>query len=468
MPEPVPADPVVSGAGRAAPGATTMARDLVAPSLLTLAPPPRGPADRDARDEAARLAAVRRYDVLDTPPDCAFDRIAEVAARVFDVPIAVVSIVDEDRIWFKAHHGLDVEQIDRDPGLCASAIRREGPMFLSDARQDLVAMANPLVAGELGLRFYAAAPLRTPDGHNLGTLCVIDRQPRQVDARELAILEALAAVVVEQLEVRLAARTAVALKMALRETEAEYHLHHDQFAAALRSTLVPPRLPVVSGMDIAACYRPANSSQVGGDFYDVFPLGSGSWGITIGDICGKGPAMAAVAAAARHAVRAAAVDHPMPSRVLSVANEALLMDASDEDVDPCFCTVIFSQLRPYRGGFRLTVSCGGHPPPMIRRASGRVENFGVSGTILGCFPHAPCEDRSTFLRPGDAVVFFTDGLTEAPTGPGMFGREGVQRALRNTRSTTAEQLVRELDLAVSDAGNQRDDVAIIALRVMQP
>ena len=160
--------------------------------------------------ETARLAALRRYEILDTPPDGSFDHIAAVAAKLFDVPIAIVSLVDEDRIWFKAHHGLDVEQVDRSPGLCASAILKTEPYVLTDASCDPRSLANPLVAGEFGLRFYVAAPLRTSEGHNLGTLCVIDRQPRAVTDDQIAQLQALAGIVIDQMELRLAARNAIA------------------------------------------------------------------------------------------------------------------------------------------------------------------------------------------------------------------------------------------------------------------
>ena len=160
-------------------------------------------------DETARLAAVRRYDILDSPPDGAFDRITALAARRFGVPIAIVSIVDEDRIWFKSHHGLPVEQIDREPGLCASAIMANTPYLIEDARNDPRSLANPLVAGDFGLRFYAAVPLTTSDGHNLGTLCVIDQEPRPIDEQQIEDLKDLASIVMDQLELGLSARSAV-------------------------------------------------------------------------------------------------------------------------------------------------------------------------------------------------------------------------------------------------------------------
>jgi GAF domain-containing protein len=162
-------------------------------------------------NEAGRLEAIRRYDILDTPPDGAFERVTKLASRMLQTPIAIVSIVDEDRIWFKSKVGLDVDQIDRAPGLCASAILYDTPWVVEDARHDPRTLANPLVAGSFGLQFYAGAPLRTHDGHNLGTLCVIDREPRSFSAADQEVLSDLAAIVIDELELRLAARLTLQL-----------------------------------------------------------------------------------------------------------------------------------------------------------------------------------------------------------------------------------------------------------------
>jgi GAF domain-containing protein len=168
-----------------------------------------GIADVIRDKEVERMAEVRRFDVLDTPPDGAFDRVTALAARRFGVPIAIISIVDENRIWFKSHHGLAVKQIDRAPGLCASAILANEPYLLPDASVDPRSLANPLVAGEFGLRFYAGVPLTTAGGHNLGTLCVIDKEPRPIDQSQIEDLKDLASVVMDQMELRLSARHAV-------------------------------------------------------------------------------------------------------------------------------------------------------------------------------------------------------------------------------------------------------------------
>lgn len=176
--------------------------------------------------EAERLEAVRRYDILDTPPDGAFDRITQLASVLFGVPISIVSIVDTDRIWFKSHHGVEAEEIPRDPGLCSSAILADDIYVVEDALNDPRTLANPLVAGALGLRFYAAQPLVTAEGHRLGTLCLIDRKPRQLSEKEAAILRTLAATVMDSLELRLAAIRVVRLEEEKRhaiEASAEHY-----------------------------------------------------------------------------------------------------------------------------------------------------------------------------------------------------------------------------------------------------
>ena len=175
-------------------------------------------------NEQQRLETVRRYQILDTPSDGAFDRITAIASRLLAAPIAIVSIVDESRIWFKSRHGLAAAQIPREPGLCASCVMQDGPWIVSDARRDVRVLANSLVAGELGLQFYLGIPLRTGDGFNLGTLGVLDFVPRQPTETEIANLQDLAAVVMDELELQLLSRRAHAdycAELARRELREE-------------------------------------------------------------------------------------------------------------------------------------------------------------------------------------------------------------------------------------------------------
>ena len=171
--------------------------------------PTVGPEEREGPAAAARLAAVRRYEILDAPADGSFDKIAWLAATIFRTPIATVTIVDRDRVWFAATEGLDgVSQIGAEPGLCASAVLQPGPYVVNDAVVNPRTMDHPLVRGDFGLRFYAAAPIVTPDGYRLGTVNVIDTEPREMSDADMRVLETLADLVADHLETRLAAITA--------------------------------------------------------------------------------------------------------------------------------------------------------------------------------------------------------------------------------------------------------------------
>ena len=161
---------------------------------------------KDKAYESNRITALNRYEILDTPPDGAFDNITFLASQLFKVPIAIVSLVDTDRIWFKSHYGLEVKEIERAPGLCASAILGNVPYIINDARVDPRSLSNPLVAGKFGLQFYVGIPLKTKENFNLGTLCIIDFNPRTITEVELKLLQSLAEVVMDQMELRLQAR----------------------------------------------------------------------------------------------------------------------------------------------------------------------------------------------------------------------------------------------------------------------
>ncbi|HEV7623510.1 MAG TPA: protein kinase [Amnibacterium sp.] len=165
------------------------------------------PAPHDA--ETARLEAVQRYNLVDTPPDGAFDRITSLAARIFDVPIALVTIVDADRIWFKSHYGIDVSETERRRGLSTAGGLHDHTLVIEDIAADPRMGAYPASAATRDLRFYAGVPLLTPDGHNLGSLAILDTRPRPMTDQEVAILEDLAAMVLHEMELRLAARRVV-------------------------------------------------------------------------------------------------------------------------------------------------------------------------------------------------------------------------------------------------------------------
>ena len=160
----------------------------------------------DATKETRRIENLHKYEILDTPENGSYDEITALASKIFDVPIAIISLVDIDRIWFKSTYGLDVDEIPRDEGLCSSAIMSDEVYIVENARKDPRTLANPLVAGAMGLQFYAAAPLRTIEGYNLGTFCIIDKIPRKITPKESSMLRQLSRIVMDHFELKLQSR----------------------------------------------------------------------------------------------------------------------------------------------------------------------------------------------------------------------------------------------------------------------
>lgn len=237
----------------------------------------------------------------------------------------------------------------------------------------------------------------------------------------------------------------------------------DELAQVLQSSLLPAQLPSIPRLELAAWYQPADQGMVGGDFYDIFPLARQAWGVVLGDVCGKGPRAAGVTAAARYALRAASIEHTRPSDVLAVLNDTLLID--DADV-PNFCTLIYGRLSRFGRAFRLTIATGGHPLPQVLRRHGAIESLGSFGSLVGCLPVVEFTDASVVLRPGDAVVVYSDGLTEARIGSQMLGVDGISEVLATCGGLCAAAITDRLRSAASDSGHpQRDDVAILVIKV---
>jgi sigma-B regulation protein RsbU (phosphoserine phosphatase) len=418
--------------------------------------------------EARRLAAVRRYDVLGTPPDGAFGRVAALAARIFEVPMASVTMVDTDRIWFKAAYGLEgLTEIRRDPGLCDSAIGMDGPHVVTDAGADLRAAGNELVYGERGVRFYAAAPLTTADGYRLGTINVLDTVARQVTPAQLSMLEDLASIVMDELELRLSAMAAVRLERELHETSERERARVQAIATTLQRTLLPPRLPRVPGLQAAAYYHIAVAEDVGGDFYDLFPAGAGRYAFFLGDVSGKGVPAAALTSLARYTLRASAAHQLDPALALRDLNAAILLDRDEGDFR--YCTVIYGDLEPTTDGVRVRLAHGGHPPALLVRARGTVLEAGRPGTIVGAFPepYFTTVTDTIELAPGDGLLLYTDGLTEAHLGStDRYGDQRLAAFLADTAGQPAPELISRLrQLLDSFDPAPDDDVALLALTV---
>lgn len=242
--------------------------------------------------------------------------------------------------------------------------------------------------------------------------------------------------------------------------------------ATLQKTLLPPALTDVPGLDVAAYYHIASADEVGGDFYDLFPLAAGTWGLFLGDVCGKGAAAAAVTSLARYTLRAAAVYDPDPAAVLGNLNTVLNHEYNG--IDPRFCTVVFGLLTPDpgRGGFRVALAGGGHPPALLMRADGTADFLPTpGGQLIGVLPDPHIGTATVRLAPGDTLLLYTDGLTEAhvSAGTGGGGRYGDDALLDFARAltptTAADTLAAVRDLLGTLGEGVDDDTAVLAIHV---
>ena len=247
-----------------------------------------------------------------------------------------------------------------------------------------------------------------------------------------------------------------------------------RLATTLQATLLPPVLTAPPGLEVAAHYSIASTDQVGGDFYDLFPLAGGRWGLFLGDVCGKGAAAAAVTSLARYTLRAAAVYDPDPVRVLTNLNTVL--NHEYQGVDPRFCTVVFGVLTPSGTGFDVVLAGGGHPSSLLLAADGGARYVPTpGGQLIGVLPDPHIATSTVQLGPGDTLLLYTDGLTEAHSDrtaddPGARGDRFGDQALHDFAGalapTTAEDTIAALTGLLESFGEGLDDdTALLALGV---
>lgn len=191
---------------------------------------------KNTSSEKARLDVLKKYGILDSPTESVFDEFTKLAANILNVPIALISLVDSKRFWFKSKYGVDVDQVEFHPSLCAAAIQSNGFYEIQNAENDPRANTSPLVTGDLGLRFYAAFPLKSREGYNLGTFCVIDRKPRKFSDAEKETLRSLRNLVMDQIELRFLAK--------------ETYVHHNRMLGIFAHDLKNPLATINMASDI--------------------------------------------------------------------------------------------------------------------------------------------------------------------------------------------------------------------------
>jgi serine phosphatase RsbU (regulator of sigma subunit) len=246
-----------------------------------------------------------------------------------------------------------------------------------------------------------------------------------------------------------------------------------EVARALQASLLPPSLPAIPGLDLAARYVPLGAgAEVGGDFYDLFPVSPDSWLVVMGDVSGKGAYAASISGLARHVIRAAAIADATPSRLLEHFNDVLwrvgndvLPDADADAEEPRFCTLFVALVRPRPGSIDLTLASAGHPLPLVIRGDD-VGDVGVPGPVAGVVETADYTDVATTLTAGETMVVFTDGVSERRRGQSFFGDGAFEAVLASNGDAAAEVLAGVIEKSVTEFGDGQltDDLALLVLR----
>ncbi|MGC0355078.1 serine phosphatase RsbU (regulator of sigma subunit) [Streptomyces sp. SAI-124] len=254
-------------------------------------------------------------------------------------------------------------------------------------------------------------------------------------------------------------------RAALALDNARLYSERTAISQSLQRSLLPPELPQIDGVEVEVIYRAAGEgNEVGGDFYDVFPISDGAYGFAIGDVCGTGPNAAAVTGLARHALRLLAREGLSGPAVLERLNSAIL----DEGARSRFLTLLYGELWPQEdGSAHLKVVCAGHPLPLRLRQDGTVEPAAEPQPLLGVMDDLELYEETVTLDPGDVLLCVTDGVTERREGTRMLGDDGLADVLTTctglTAGAVAARIMRAVERFASDAPS--DDMAILAMRV---
>ena len=328
------------------------------------------------------------------------------------------------------------------------------------AQSEEAARSYGILADGRLVRSWLATPVRSRDKGILGVVYLGHHRAHAFDARHERLVEGLCS------------QLGAALDHCMLFAE------RSRVASALSESLLPPLLPAIPGVDAAARYRPSGggpsggghsgggvtrTNLVGGDFYDLFEMADGHFGLVLGDVSGVGPEAAALTGVARYTVRAVAAPDEAPCGVLARLNEALLRLGSER-----FLTAVYATFEPKDDVVSVVLCSGGHPPGLVLRDDESVEVLdGDTGTLLGVFPDPVLTDQPVVLRAGDSLVFVTDGVLEARDDRGEeFGVDRLARLLSTCTGRSAAGIARRIERSVLDHRGDRadDDMAVVVLR----
>nr|WP_297429659.1 SpoIIE family protein phosphatase [uncultured Actinotalea sp.] len=384
----------------------------------------------DDGGETPRLEALHALGAIEAPREERFDRVVRLARQLFGVSTAFVSLVDRDRLVYKAEVGLDLAEAPRAGSFCTVVVDEGRALAVPDAREDDRFSASSWVRDDPGIRFYAGHPLVSAGGHRVGTLCVADHAPRAFSDADARLLRDLALWVQQELVV-------------------EDELRR---AGSVQAGLLPGGDLAVPGFERAGACLPAR--EVGGDLYDWRRTRDGAVVVTLADVMGKGMAAAIIAATVRAVLRA---DRGVePEVALTAAEEALDGDLASAGA---FVTGLHAVLDPTTAVLRYADA--GHGLSAVRRADGSLERLRPTGPPLGMAFGAERSAADVRLAPGDLVVSVSDGVLDLVDSPAPSPAD-VAALVAEARS--AQEVVDRFARLARAHPDRPDDVTVVALR----
>ena len=380
-------------------------------------------------NEKARQNALDSLNILDTASEERLDLITRMTQKLFGVETCTISLLDNDRQWFKSRIGIGSSETPRNQAFCDYTIRQYDTMVVPDSHVDPRFITNPMVTGDPHIRFYAGFPIEVGDGQPIGTLCIFDPNPRILTEPEKELLRDLAMIAQNEL-------------VGSRDM---------QQAHEVQNGLLPTSVPKMPGYEIAGICLP--SQAVGGDFYDWYEVEDGV-AFTLADVMGKGTGAAIIAATVRAVLRATSHQSEI-SKAMDYTAKTL---EADLEASGKFVTLFHGRLHTDTGLVEYVDA--GHGLSWVFRANGQLEHLSSEALPLGMNMDEPWMVKSTMLEIGDTLVSISDGVLDLVTGL----RAGLAQATEVVANSANAQEVVDALQQIAESQSAPDDVTILVLR----